>query len=108
MSERNGDGWFVKPLGELAEPRRGITYSSAMLDSEGGGLPYINMKSFLKGGGFNPEGTKTYAGFHTPSDLVGERDLLIANTDVTAGDIVGVPALLPPDLATSKVLYSHH
>ncbi len=43
--------WDVKPLGQLAEARRGITYSSAMLKSEEGGLPYINMKSFLKGGG---------------------------------------------------------
>jgi type I restriction enzyme S subunit len=108
MSEANvDDSWFVKPLGELAEPRRGITYSSEMLEAEEG-LPYINMKSFNKGGGFNPDGTKTYAGVYAPSDLVGERDLLIANTDVTAGDIVGVPALLPPDIATSNVLYSHH
>jgi type I restriction enzyme, S subunit len=108
MSKTNVAGWLVKPLGELAEPRRGITYSSEMLEAEEGGLPYINMKSFIKGGGFNPEGTKTYTGFYTPNDLVGERDLLIANTDVTAGDIVGVPALLPPGLATSDVLYSHH
>lgn len=101
-------GWFEKPLGSLAEPRRGITYSAAMLEAEEGGLPYINMKSFIKGGGFNRDGTKSYAGFHTPADLVGERDLLIANTDVTAGDIVGVPALLPEHLASSSVLYSHH
>ena len=109
MSERElPKGWFEKPLGNLAEPRRGITYSAEMLEAEEGGLPYINMKSFIKGGGFNRDGTKSYAGFHTPADLVGERDLLIANTDVTAGDIVGVPALLPEHLASSSVLYSHH
>lgn len=102
------EGWFEKPLGNLAEPRRGITYSAAMLEAEEGGLPYVNMKSFIKGGGFNRDGTKSYAGFHTLGDLVGERDLLIANTDVTAGDIVGVPALLPEHLASSSVLYSHH
>jgi type I restriction enzyme, S subunit len=101
-------GWFEKPLGNLAEPRRGITYSAAMLEVEEGGLPYVNMKSFIKGGGFNRDGTKSYAGFHTPGDLVGEHDLLIANTDVTAGDIVGVPALLPEHLASSSVLFSHH
>ena len=100
--------WDVKPLGQLAEARRGITYSSAMLKSEEGGLPYINMKSFLKGGGFNVEGTKHYAGNFTQQDVVGERDLLIANTDVTSGDIIGVPALLPEELAAEQVLYSHH
>lgn len=108
MSEAALTEWDVKPLSQLAEARRGITYSSAMLKSEEGGLPYINMKSFLKGGGFNVEGTKHYAGTFTQQDIVGERDLLIANTDVTSGDIIGVPALLPEELAAEQVLYSHH
>ena len=108
MSDTAIIDWDVKPLSQLAEARRGITYSSAMLKSEEGGLPYINMKSFLKGGGFNVEGTKHYAGTFTQQDVVGERDLLIANTDVTAGDIIGVPALLPAELAAEQVLYSHH
>jgi type I restriction enzyme S subunit len=79
-----------------------------MLEAETGGLPYINMKSFLKGGGFNPHGMKQYSGFYTPDDLVGDRDLLLVNTDVTKGDIVGAPVLLPPELAGKKLLYSHH
>jgi type I restriction enzyme S subunit len=108
MSEATRNDWVVQPLGELAEVRRGITYSSAMLESQEEGLPYVNMKSFLKGGGFNSDGTKRYAGIYGQSDLLGERDLLIANTDVTAGDIVGVPALLPNELSSNKVLYSHH
>jgi type I restriction enzyme, S subunit len=108
MSDTAIIDWDVKPLSQLAEARRGITYSSAMLNSEEGGLPYINMKSFLKGGGFNVDGTKRYAGTFTQQDVVGERDLLIANTDVTAGDIIGVPALLPEALAAEQVLYSHH
>lgn len=108
MSEAPPEGWFEKPLGQLAESRRGITYSAAMLEAKEGGLPYVNMKSFMKGGGFNREGTKCFAGLYSTSDLVGERDLLIANTDVTAGDIVGVPALIPEHLVASKVLYSHH
>lgn len=108
MSEAVCTNWFTLPLGQLAELRRGITYSSSMLESEEDGLPYVNMKSFLKGGGFNPDGTKSYTGAYAQNDLVGENDLLIANTDVTAGDIVGVPALLPEHLAAVKVLYSHH
>lgn len=108
MSDTALIDWDMKPLGQLAEARRGITYSSAMLKSEEGGLPYINMKSFFKGGGFNVDGTKHYAGTFTQQDVVGDRDLLIANTDVTAGDIIGVPALLPEELAAEQVLYSHH
>jgi type I restriction enzyme, S subunit len=108
MSDTHLTEWNVKPLGKLAEARRGITYSSAMLKAEDDGLPYINMKSFLKGGGFNTEGTKHYAGTFSQQDVISERDLLIANTDVTAGDIIGVPALLPEELAAEQVLYSHH
>jgi len=91
MSESNHSDW--PPIFSAASRNRveESTYSSAMLASEQDGLPYINMKSFLKGGGFNANGLKRYAGFYTLSDLVGERDLLLANTDVTAGDIVGVP-----------------
>lgn len=108
MSKSPRSDWGVQPLGKLAESRRGITYSSEMLESQDEGLPYINMKSFLKEGGFNPGGTKRYAGSYRQNDLVGESDLLIANTDVTSGDIVGVPALLPEELSGDKVLYSHH
>ncbi len=56
MSESDVDGWFVKPLGELGEPRRGITYSSAMLEAEEGGLPYVNMKSLHQGRRFQSRG----------------------------------------------------
>ncbi len=100
----------TKLLGELASARRGITYSeSALRDNPEDGLPYINMKSFLKDGGYNREGLKYYAGFHTTADLTKENDLLIANTDVTRdGDIIGVPALLPSELNGHGVLFSHH
>lgn len=100
----------TKLLGEVASARRGITYSeSALRDNPEDGLPYINMKSFLKDGGYNREGLKYYAGFHTTADLTKENDLLIANTDVTRdGDIIGVPALLPNELNDHRVLFSHH
>ena len=100
----------TKLLGEVASARRGITYSeSALPDNPEDGLPYINMKSFLKDGGYNREGLKYYAGFHTTADLTKENDLLIANTDVTRdGDIIGVPALLPNELNDHRVLFSHH
>ncbi|HEY9526141.1 MAG TPA: restriction endonuclease subunit S [Anaerolineales bacterium] len=108
MSDSGNNEWVKELLGQLVELRRGITYNLAILDSEKEGLPYINMKSFLKGGGFNHEGTKRYAGIYGQQDLIGEFDLLIANTDVTAGDIVGVPAVLPDELVSQKALYSHH
>ncbi|BBP63183.1 hypothetical protein PHLH5_07240 [Pseudomonas sp. Cab53] len=97
-------------LGQIANIRRGITYSEVTLrDSPEDGLPYINMKSFLKDGGYNQFGLKYYAGFYTAADIANYCDLLIANTDVTRdGDIIGVPALLPDELQKNGALFSHH
>ena len=100
--------WEQATLGELSQMRRGITYDSAQLVSEDSGIAYINMKSFLKGGGLNRDGTKTYSGTFSPSDLIESNDVLLANTDVTAGDIVGVPALLPEIMCEQPTLFSHH
>ncbi|MDH5190053.1 MAG: restriction endonuclease subunit S [Gammaproteobacteria bacterium] len=99
----------IKPLGKIATLRRGITYSADMLVERDLGIPYINMKSFKKGGGFNKEGLKYFSGPHVVEDLAKENDLLIANTDVTLdGDIVGIPAYLPVHIRKNPVLFSHH
>lgn len=108
MPEASTKEWETRPLGEIAQMRRGITYDSSQIESDDGGIAYVNMKSFLKGGGFNLQGTKAYTGPYSPADLIDPNDILIANTDVTAGDIVGVAALLPPDLRTQPALFSHH
>jgi type I restriction enzyme S subunit len=101
--------WLEVPLGGIATLRRGITYSSEMLVDDGDGIPYVNMKSFKKGGGFNRNGLKYYGGSYMQDDLVSADDLLIANTDVTLnGDIVGIPAYLPDSIRQGKVLFSHH
>ncbi|VFN05247.1 MAG: hypothetical protein BECKG1743D_GA0114223_108172 [Candidatus Kentron sp. G] len=86
----------TEPLGSIASIRRGITYSASMLVEKGNGIPYVNMKSFQKGGGFNWDGLKYYRGLFKKDDLVGKSDLLVVNTDVTPdGDIVGTAAALP-------------
>ena len=102
--------WNKTRLGEVAVLRRGISYDSTTLkNSEEEGLPYINMKSFVKDGGYNDRGLKYFGGIYREKDTVKENDLLIANTDVTLdGDIVGVPALLPKELGTKEIVYSHH
>jgi len=96
-------------LGNLATVRRGITYSASMLVDRNDGIPYINMKSFEKGGGFNSAGLKYFGGYFVTDDMVRENDLLVVNTDVTpGGDIVGTAAALPQDLRNGPVVFSHH
>jgi type I restriction enzyme S subunit len=105
----NFPGFTKKSLGSLANARRGITYSAHMLVQRDEGLPYVNMKSFKKGGGFNKNGLKFFNGDFKKDDLANNKDLLIANTDVTLdGDIVGIPAYLPEYIRNDPVLFSHH
>jgi len=54
----SSEGWTEKTLGDLATLRRGITYLADMLVEKDAGVPYVNMKSFKKGGGFNKDGLK--------------------------------------------------
>ena len=102
--------WRSVNLGSVATIRRGISYSADTLqENEEDGRPYINMKSFLKDGGYNKNGLKFFSGTFTKADVATERSLLLANTDVTpGGDIIGVPAFLPPHLQSKQVLFSHH
>ncbi len=102
--------WQVDSLGSIAVIRRGIGYSDATLEEDpDDGYPYLNMKSFLKDGGYNKKGLKFFSGHFTKSDSLNSKDLVIANTDVTpGGDIIGVPALVPEALRHETVLFSHH
>ena len=68
--------WPSRRLGDFAGVQRGISYSSAQLT--GDGAPFINLKSFGKGGGYRPEGLKTYSGPALSEYQVREGDLLIA------------------------------
>ncbi len=105
----SSEGWTEKTLGDLATLRRGITYLADMLVEKDAGVPYVNMKSFKKGGGFNKDGLKFFNGPFLNDDLTAATDLLIANTDVTlSGDIIGIPAYLPVHIRKNPVLFSHH
>ena len=96
--------WEERRLGDIATLRRGLSYTSAQLDA--GGVPFINLKSFGKGGGYRPGGLKTYSG-PQPADLrLRPGDLLIANTDLTRdGSVVGAPALAP-DFGANPAFFS--
>lgn len=99
--------WKEKRLDVIAQQKRGITYKGDDL-VDFGGQPYINMKSFKRGGGFNPDGLKFYNGAYQDSDILSENDLPIVNTDVTDGEIIGLPLLIPEFLKTQAILHSHH
>lgn len=94
--------WKALTLGHLSTQRKGINYKSEDYGDEHSGHPFITIKCFVKGGGYEPTGIKFYDGFSTKADHLSPGDLLFSVTDLTrAGDIVGSP-LRVPDFGGSK------
>ena len=98
------EGWEVKPIGEVAEFVKGLSYrSDELADSETEGKIFITLKIFKRGGGFRPE-FKYYKGSrYSQEQITADGDLVIALTDMTPdAKVVGAPALviLPPSRNT--------
>lgn len=94
--------WTALTLGQLSTQRKGINYKSEDYGDEHSGHPFITIKCFVKGGGYEPTGIKFYDGFSTKADHLSPGDLLFSITDLTrAGDIVGSP-LRVPDFGSTK------
>lgn len=95
--------WVECELAYLCEQRKGINYKSEYYCDEDAGYPFLTIKSFDKGGGYDPTGIKYFNGPFTLQDRLFEGDILISVTDLTrAGDIVGSP-LRVPDFGDSAV-----
>jgi type I restriction enzyme S subunit len=86
-------GWEVKPLGELIETVKGRSYKSEELVESDTAL--VTLKSFARGGGYRPEGLKSFAGTYRPEQVVKPGEIVIACTDVTqAAEVIGRPAMV--------------
>ena len=88
--------WQSVTLGSIATFKKGISYKAADYGSPDTGHPFLTIKCFVKGGGYEPTGIKFYEGFSTAADYLQSGDVLFAVTDLTrAGDIVGSPLRVP-------------
>lgn len=75
---------------------KGRSYSSEEISDFEGELPFINLKSFLRGGGYRHDGIKYYSGKYSEEQLVYPRDIVLAVTDMTQNrEIVGRVARIP-------------
>lgn len=94
--------WIETTLGEIATQRKGINYSTEDYCTDDSGHPFITIKCFQKGGGYEPTGIKFYDGINSKADHLATDDILFSVTDLTrAGDIVGSP-LKVPDFGSEK------
>jgi len=89
--------WNSAELSDLFHLISGNNYSGDHLSEEdNGGRIFLTLKSVNKGGGFNQDSLKYYAGPVNQREIVEPGELLIANTDVTQnGDVVGYSIRVP-------------
>jgi type I restriction enzyme S subunit len=89
------EGWTNAPLSTTAKLVRGRSYRSVDL-VEIGGLPFINLKCFLRDGGFREDGLKRYSGPYKADQMLNRGDIVMAVTDMTQERrIVGQAARVP-------------
>jgi len=86
-------GWEVAVLGELIDTVKGRSYKSEELVESDTAL--VTLKSFARGGGYRPDGLKSFAGTYKAEQIVKPGELVIACTDVTqAAEVIGRPAIV--------------
>lgn len=88
--------WHEVQLGGVATFRKGINYTSSDYSDEDSGRPFMTIKCFVKGGGYEAKGLKYIRGSFRKEDRLSAGDLIFSVTDLTrAGDIVGSPLQVP-------------
>lgn len=101
-------GWEAGRLGDFIDVERGLSYKGKFLVEENG-LPMVNLGTMAAFSGFIYDGLKYYSGEYKERNLVRPGDIVIANTDITQKrDVLGSPAIVPADLGSDKILFTHH
>lgn len=97
-------GWEVRPLGQLLEIQRGISYTSGeILDTKGD--PLLSLNSFNLDGTYKFDGIKYFSGKSAANQSIHPGDLLVAATDVTRNaEIIG-KSFIVPDIFSGKNIY---
>ena len=87
------EGWEVRSLGEVVETVKGRSYRRKELIESDTAL--VTLKSFARGGGYRPDGLKSFAGTYSSDQVVHPGEIVIACTDVTqAAEVIGRPAIV--------------
>ncbi len=87
------DGWEIQSLGESVDLVKGRSYTSEELTESDTAL--VTLKSFARGGGYRPDGLKSFTGSYKAAQVVTPGELVVACTDVTqAAEVIGRPAIV--------------
>ncbi|RKX39448.1 MAG: restriction endonuclease subunit S [Thermotogae bacterium] len=100
--------WKNVKLGEVCEFKRGFSYKSDQLTKNVTDKRFITINDLEKEGGIKQTAQKLYLKdtVEVPSDFyLSEGDILIANTDMSQGFIIGAPILIK-NLQDEAIVYS--
>ncbi|MBK8988982.1 MAG: restriction endonuclease subunit S [Chloroflexi bacterium] len=108
-------GWetavFQKDVPEGWELRKAFThvkgksYTSIEINDDGEGMPFVNLKSINRGGGYRTDGLKYYTGRYKENQVVRQNDIIMAVTDMTQNrDVVGRVARIPETIDVAFVI----
>jgi type I restriction enzyme S subunit len=87
------DGWEIQSLGDSVDLVKGRSYTSEELTESDTAL--VTLKSFARGGGYRPDGLKSFSGSYKAAQVVTPGELVVACTDVTqAAEVIGRPAIV--------------
>jgi type I restriction enzyme S subunit len=100
-------GWREVRLADLVQLDKGLSYTSAEISDVPPGLPLVNLKCFLRGGGFRLDGIKYYRGKYRGKHTVSPGEIVVAMTDLTpTREVVGRPARVPAVDGVDRILMS--
>lgn len=90
--------WRFDEASKFFNLAKGRSYAAEELTDDSGHMPFINLKSFNRGGGYREDGLKYYSGQYKPEQVVYQNDVVMAVTDMTQdraviGQVARIPAL---------------
>ncbi|MCS7365211.1 MAG: restriction endonuclease subunit S [archaeon GB-1867-035] len=101
------EDWKVVKLGDLCRFQRGFSYHSDQITKEPTKFRFITINDFEKEGGLKRDAERIYIKENVsidPDFFLNNGDILIANTDMSRGFIIGAPILIED--VNGKLVYS--
>ncbi len=90
------NGWAFDKANEFIGIVKGKSYAGEELTEDETQMPFVNLKSFNRGGGYRSDGLKFYSGKYRNEQLVKHKDVVMAVTDMTQDRaVIGQVARMP-------------
>jgi len=100
-------GWKVVRIDEICEFKRGFSYRSDQITQDVTNARFFTINDYEKEGGFKQNGERLYLKDEANVDsdfILNKDDVLIANTDMSRGFIIGAPIHI--ENVEGKLVYS--